>query len=258
VSRRADRIVALIAGGLLSLILVSCSAVQVAGWSVGSVERTANRVISGPVDQLRVDAGGGDVTLLPALGDDITIDSRTKGSLHAPRVGVEVHGTDVSIDGGCSEFSFGTCAAEIVLHVPAGTAVRVDSASGDIVASGLSGNAELRTASGDVTVRALGGRVELESASGDIQAGDLRAHTIRAQTASGDVDLSFLDAPDTAEGDTASGDVRIAVPRGPEVYRVEIDTDSGDPEFGVNPDPSSRRLLRATTSSGDASVGYTR
>jgi len=108
-----------------------------------------------------------------------------------------------------------------------------------------------------VIVRALGGRVRLEAASGDIQAGDLRAHTVRAHTASGDVDLNFLNAPDTAEAETASGDVRIAVPPGPEAYRVEIETDSGDPEFGVNPDPASSRLLRATTNSGDATVGYT-
>jgi hypothetical protein len=258
VTARADRIVALIAGGLLALIFMSCSAVQVAGWSVGTEERTAHRVIDGPVRELRISAGGGDVTLLPALSDDVTIDSRAEGALHTPRLGVEVRGADVSVDGGCDEFSFGHCRTEIVIHVPVRTAVEVDSAAGDINASGLSGNADLRTGSGDVRVRALGGRVELDSASGDVEAGDMRASSLRATTGSGDVDLSFLSAPQTAEADSASGDVRIAVPQGEEAYRVEVDTASGDPEFGVNNDPSSSRLLRATTGSGDAGVFYTR
>ena len=59
---RADRIIALIAGGLLPLIFVSCSAVQVAGWTTGAVEQQAHRTITGPVDELQIDAGGGDVS----------------------------------------------------------------------------------------------------------------------------------------------------------------------------------------------------
>jgi hypothetical protein len=253
---RTDRILALVAGGLLALIFMSCSAVQVAGWSVGSEERTGHRVIEGPVRELRVEAGGGDVTLLPAAGDDVTIDTRAEGSLHAPQLNVDVDGDDVSVSGACPIFDFGHCRAEFVIHVPVDTAVQVDSASGDIDAGGLSGNVDLRTASGDVTVRALDGRVDLETASGDIDAIDLRAGTVRADTASGDVFLSFLAPPQTAEGDTASGDVRIVVPRGPETYRVELETDSGDRGYGIVPDPKSSRLLRATTSSGDPEVGY--
>jgi hypothetical protein len=79
---------------------------------------------------------------------------------------------------------------------------------------------------------------------------------VSARTSSGDVNLAFLEAPDTAEAETASGDARIAVPPGSETYRVEVDTDSGEPLVAVHEDASSTRLLRAQTHSGDAQVGY--
>ncbi len=253
---RADRAIALLAGGLLAVLFTGCFAVQVASWTAGEVDRSSRRIIPGPVGELRVHAGGGDVTLLPARGADVTIDSRVAGSLHTPSLRVSVDGTTVNVTGGCSEFSLGRCSATLLVYVPADTPVWVESSSGDVVASGLFGNANLRTASGDVTVRRLGGRVGLESASGDIDAFGLDARTVRAHTSSGDVNLAFIDPPETAEAETASGDARIAVPPGAETYRVEVDTDSGEPMVGVHEDASSRRLLRAQTHSGDAQVGY--
>ena len=67
------------------------------------------------------------------------VETRTKGSLHAPRVRAIKDGTHVMMSGNCPSFSFGPCHAEVVLHVPVGTAVDVRSSSGDITASGVGG-----------------------------------------------------------------------------------------------------------------------
>ena len=100
------------------MIFVSCSAVQVAGWTTGAVEQKAHRTITGPVDELQIRAGGGDVVLMPARGDDVVIDSRARGSLQTPQLEVDVNGYDVAVSGGCDEFSFGHCEATLLVQVP--------------------------------------------------------------------------------------------------------------------------------------------
>jgi DUF4097 and DUF4098 domain-containing protein YvlB len=273
---RTDRRIALIVGGLLALVFTACSAVQVVGWTIGSVEHTNRQTIPGPIAELRVDAGSGDITIVPALGDDVTVVSRSRGALDTPRVRASIDGANVNVSGGCGGISFGHCSSSIVLHVPAGTDVEVNSSSGDIAASGmagtislitgsgdvsgsgLTGDADLQTSSGDVYARGLdGARVRLESASGDVEASDLRAATVRAHTASGDVELAFMEAPGDVDAETASGDVRVTLPRGArDPYRVDVETSSGDREIGIAIDADAPRLIRAHTESGDAVVRY--
>ena len=83
------------------------------------------------------------------------------------------------MSGNCPAFSFGPCDAEIVLHVPVGTAVDVHSSSGDIVASGVGGSLVLDTDSGDVTAIGVTGSADLRTASGDVNlrggSGEVRA-----------------------------------------------------------------------------------
>jgi DUF4097 and DUF4098 domain-containing protein YvlB len=254
---RTDRRVALGIGAVLAAGFIISTAVQVAGWTVGSVEHNVHKVIPGPVRSLTVEAGSGDVTLVPATTGDVTIDSRVTGTLHAPAIEVRPTGARVVVSGGCSEITFGHCSTQITISVPAGTAVNVDAASGDIHAAGLSGNADLRTSSGDVRVSDLRSfSVRLESASGDVEASNLRTSTVRARTASGDIDLQLLNAPDAADAETSSGNVTILVPPGPESYRVDADTDSGDTKLDVSRSARAQRLLRAHTNSGNVTVTY--
>jgi hypothetical protein len=256
VSARADRVLGLLAGGVLSLIFVVCSAVNVAGWTTGVVEENAHRDIPGPVRELRITAGGGDVQLMPSRDGNVSVDSRVRGSLHTPQLDVDFSGSDVAVAGGCPEVTLGHCEATLLVGVPVGTAVRVDASSGDIAATALNGNLTLHTASGDVRVLNVGGRLDLDTASGDVDAAGVRSTAVRAHTASGDVDLDFRAAPQTVDADTASGDVRIAVPPGPEAYKLDVDTGSGSEDVDVSRDAQSTRLLRADTGSGDVEVVY--
>ncbi|HET6548613.1 MAG TPA: DUF4097 family beta strand repeat-containing protein, partial [Solirubrobacter sp.] len=204
----------------------------------------------------RISAGTGDITLMPARDGNVSIDSHAEGTLHTPRVAVDVTGSDVSVTGGCSEFTFGRCRADLLVRVPEGTAVRVDASSGNLAADGLSGDVDLRTSSGDVVARGLSGTVMLKSASGDVDGLDLSASAVSARTSSGDATLTFTSPPSAAEAWTASGDVTIEVPPGPEKYRVDLETASGDRQLGVETSESSAHVLRAHTNSGDATVGY--
>ena len=253
---RADRILALLAGGVLAVVFTTCSAVNVAGWTTGVVEVKSHRDISGPVRELRIAGGGGDVQLMPSRDGNITVDSRVRGSLKTPKLDVDFDGSDVAVRGGCPEVTLGHCEATLLVGVPIGTAVTVDASSGDIAANALNGNLTLHTASGDVRVHNLGGRLDLDTSSGDVDGSLLRSTSVHASTGSGDVDLNFRAVPETVDADTGSGDVTITVPRGPDAYKVDVDTGSGSEDVNVLRDSRSPRLLRADTGSGDVEVVY--
>jgi DUF4097 and DUF4098 domain-containing protein YvlB len=268
---RQQRGAALLVGCLLGLVFAVCAAFQIAGWTVGAVEHTTHQVIPGPVGVLRVDAGAGDILVVPTSGDDVRIDSTAKGALHRPRLRAVKDGMVVRMNGNCPAISFGPCRASIVLHVPPGTKIdvrsgsgdltasgitgpaRMETGSGDVTATGLTGDADLRTSSGDVNARGLAGDVTLRTASGDVNAGDLAAGTVQAVSSSGDVELDFRLAPRDVDAATASGDVDVSLPFG-QTYRVEADTGSGDRHV-MGDDPASPRIVRARTSSGDVTVG---
>jgi DUF4097 and DUF4098 domain-containing protein YvlB len=270
---RRQRGGALIVGLLLSLVFAAIAAIQVAAWTADAVERTTHQVVPGPVSMVQVDGGAGDILVVPTSGDDVRIDSSAKGALHTPRLRAVKDGLMVRLNGNCPAFSFGPCRASIVLHVPTGTKIDIRSGSGDLTASGISGpvrmetgsgdvtataltgDADLRTSSGDVNARGLAANSVLRTASGDVTAEDLGAGTVQAVTSSGDVELGFRLAPSDVDAATASGDVHVALPIG-QTYRVEADTGSGSSQIGVKTDRASTRVVRARTSSGDATVDY--
>lgn len=269
---RQQRGAVLLVGGLLAFVFTAICAVQVGAWTTGAIERTTHQLIPGPVEVVKIDAGSGDILVVPTGGDDVRIDSSAKGALHTPRLRAVKDGLTVRLDGDCPAISFGPCRASIVVHVPVGTRVdvrsgagdltasgigapvRLETGSGDVTATGLTGDADLRTSSGDVNVRGLGGDVNLRSASGDVNAEDLAARQLQAVTSSGDVELDFRVAPSDVDAATASGDVDVSLPTG-QTYRVEADSGSGE-SHEMESDPDSPRVIRARTSSGDATVAY--
>jgi DUF4097 and DUF4098 domain-containing protein YvlB len=254
---RTDRRLALSAGVALALLFVLGSAIQVAGWTVGSVEHRAHRVIPGPVGTLTIEARSGDVRLVPSATDQVVIDSRASGTLHTPKLEVRPEGARVRVSGGCPEFTFGHCSAEIVVAVPARTAVHVEAGSGDVDADGVASDVVVRSASGDVVAQGLrGGSAELETASGDIDASGVRTRSLIAQTGSGDVTVQLFSAPQSVDARTDSGDVAVLVPPGDERYRVDAETDSGDRNVGVDDTVRAPRTLRAHTNSGVVVVDY--
>lgn len=254
---RTDRRIALIAGTILAAVFTLCSATQVASWTIGSVKRSSHKVIEGPVGTLTVDARSGDIVLVPSDSDSVVIDSEASGTLHTPELEVRPEGARVRVAGGCPQFTFGKCSSEIVVRVPARTAVKVAAGSGDISADGLDGNVTLHSASGDVVGNDLdGASVELTSNSGDIVAAGVRAASIVTRTGSGDVTVHALRVPASLEARSDSGDIAVLVPPGDELYRVDAETKSGDRSVGVATTSRATNSVTARTNSGDVVVDY--
>jgi DUF4097 and DUF4098 domain-containing protein YvlB len=271
---RQDRVLALAIGAALTLLFTVMAGMHMVGWAAGTVTHDQHRVLSGNVRQITVDAGSGDVKLVPATGAQVVVDSHARGSLFLPKLRTRVAGDRIEVSGHCHIVLAGSCSASFVVHVPRGMPVHVSASSGDVSASGLSGlvdvsvssgdvdlddlsgGATVDVKSGDVSARALGGRIVLRTLSGDVTGADLTGAVVTAHSLSGDVDVDLASVPRTVTATTSSGDVTIAVPHTATAYAASADTHSGDHSVDVTVDPRSPRTLRARTLFGDTRIVY--
>jgi hypothetical protein len=172
-------------------------------------------------------------------------------------------------------------AVRLVLEMPPGLALELESSSGDFETSGLTGPQALETTSGDVEVRGTGSAVVVNTTSGDVsasQVGRARLHSVSGdvivegargpldvRTSSGRIELSS--AADSVRAATVSGDVTVdGAPRGLDVGStsgdvtvtgpvggtVRVRSTSGDVDLGLGP---ALRRADVNTVSGGIEVG---
>jgi len=138
----------------------------------------------------------------------------------------------------------GRGSADLEVEVPRGATVLARTASGDIRASGLTGETRFATASGDVTADDISGRVRFESMSGDVGidatdaldvdgrsvSGEVtvrasRIRSLRLGSTSGDLDVVGELDPGAHDIQTISGDTTLTTRTG---MRLETSTVTGD------------------------------
>jgi hypothetical protein len=159
--------------------------------------------------------------------------------------------------------SFGrTPQVAVRIRCPEGTELDCTSASADLSATGRLGNVELKTASGDVSLEHVAD-LRVQSASGDVRAITVDGEA-RLQTVSGDVrlrtvtgaasatlvsgDLAIDDAQSDLSVKSVSGDLRVgAVQQG----QLKLQSVSGDVRVGIR--PGTRLRIDANSTSGDVS-----
>jgi hypothetical protein len=148
------------------------------------------------------------------------------------------------------------------IRCPEGTDLECTTASADVAANGRLGEVEVKTASGDVALEHVA-RLRVQSASGDVRAATIDGEA-RLQTVSGDVRLGTVTGPVSAtlvSGDfaleeahtnlsvkTVSGDQRIGAIREGE---IKIQSVSGDVRIGIR--SGTRLQIDANSVSGDVS-----
>jgi DUF4097 and DUF4098 domain-containing protein YvlB len=269
------RVLWLGAGTLLALIFTVWAGFGLAGRTVGSVTRNEHHVVGATVSEVQIDVRAADVTLVPATASQVVVDSHAEGTLWLPKLKTQVEGGHLTLSGSCHDMVFGHCESRFVVRIPEGTPVTVetrsgdvrasdltgpvniDTGSGDIELSGLTGGTTARVSSGDIEASRLAGKLVLETSSGDVDAAELTSQTIDARATSGDVFLDIATVPKRVNVASSSGDVTISVPRnGDEGYDAQAATSSGDPRVRVTKNDNSPRSLSAVTSSGDATIRY--
>jgi DUF4097 and DUF4098 domain-containing protein YvlB len=118
----------------------------------------------------------------------------------------------------------GNFSVTVVVAIPDGTDVRVQTDDGDIQASSLSGNSVLRSSDGDIVVDvAEHGELDIHTSDGDIVVDRLKSQRAEIRTSDGDVVLRSVRAPlDVATGD---GDIRINMLA---AHETSVSTGDGD------------------------------
>ena len=269
---RGQRAAALVIGAGLALLFSAIAAVQVAGWTIGAVERSHTQVIPGPVDRLVVDADGGEITIVPR-------GRRRADQLH--RQGLDPHAGAARVPRRQHDPAQRQVPGDQLRPLPradhdlrarehAGRgALRLGRPDGERAHRPRRAGDRLRRRHRDGAHRPGGAadrlgrrqrarpqrRTQLHTGSGDVTAEGLAPPNVSADTSSGDVKLDFRLAPQDVVASTASGDVDITVPRGG-AYHVEADPGSGDQQVDVKTDPDATSSIRANTSSGDVNVNY--
>jgi DUF4097 and DUF4098 domain-containing protein YvlB len=261
-----------IVSGAIALVVLFASTAMFASSPQGSFERTLQ--VSGPVD-LEVLTHSGDITVRAGSSGSVTIRGKIyvgnswlsgnrDGDVHQIEQNPPIHqqGNSVHID----SVDMRNISINYEITVPAETAVRAHSGSGDQIVEGTKGNADIQTGSGDIKLSDLTGDIRVQTGSGNVRAhavsgpvhggtgsgdieiseggsGDIDLHTgsgnittrgvkggFRAETGSGDI---------TAEGSqtgsweiqTGSGNVHVKLP-GDAKYDADISTSSGSIDLG--------------------------
>ncbi len=169
--------------------------------------------VSGPVD-LEVQTHSGDITVRTGPAGTVSIHGKIYaghswlfGNQHVDvseiqqRPPLRQDGNSIHID----YVSARDISVDYEITVPADTAVRTRSGSGDQSVEGTRGNVDLESGSGDVKLARVSGEIRLQTGSGNVRALDI-AGSVRAVAGSGDIELG-----ETGPGDldlhTGSGNV---------------------------------------------------
>jgi hypothetical protein len=226
--------------------------------------------VRNPAGMITIEAVEGNrttVELEPLRDDDATREAIERATVEAYGNDVTVEVGELKGFGiGAISIAFGrTPQVGIRIRCPEGAELDCTTASANLKASGRLGDVEAKSASGDVSVDAVTA-LRVQSASGDVRAAVVDGEA-RIQTVSGDVRLGPVMGTITAtlvSGDfqadegqsdvavkTVSGDQRVdAVRQG----QIKLQSVSGDVRLGVR--PGTRLQIDASSTSGDISSEF--
>ncbi|TMS00104.1 DUF4097 family beta strand repeat-containing protein [Nonomuraea basaltis] len=222
-----------IAGGLLgsAVLLTGCGLASIAG---PNNQDTTSYQVTDKVTKLQVESHAGDTVVTETDGTAIRVVEtlRWRGD-DKPKAEHKVEGEALFVTYDCAS-TLGSCSVDYKIEIPKGLPVDLESGSGNITLRGLTGDIEVRVGSGDVDASELAGK------------------KVVAEAGSGNVELKYTAAPDSAQVKVGSGDAVLNVPDG--AYDVKTDVGSGDETVSVKADGSSPRKISLTSGSGDVSV----
>jgi len=185
--------------GFAIVLVVLFTTAVFASTPQGSFEKTLT--VSGPVN-LEVLTHSGDVTVRAGSSGSVVIRGKIfvgnnwfSGNREADVHQIEQNppirqeGNNIHID----YVDMHNISVDYEITVPAETAVRTRSGSGDQIIEGTHGNVDTQTGSGNVKLSNLNGEIRLQTGSGDVRAHQI-AGSVKGGTGSGDVEVEETSA----------------------------------------------------------------
>jgi hypothetical protein len=259
---------------LLALIVILVPAALVLADVVFEQTTVKTHRFLGPIDEVVVRSGSGDVELVRARGRSVVVRETQHYLFEQPTLERDVEDGVLRLEARC-EARFTTCVSDLRVSVPRGAVVRIDSDSGDVEARPIDvREARLQSDSGDVRLELRGRQrlvrahadagdidvvtrdavdIDAQTDSGDVVVTTRRARDIAAKTDSGDVVVAVSGSPRRILAATDSGDVRVVVPAGE--YAISAQTDSGTLDVGgISRNDRAARSIETRTDSGDVTL----
>jgi DUF4097 and DUF4098 domain-containing protein YvlB len=266
-------------GGVLALAVVAFGGLFLVDLMMSDTT-TTHRSYE-PVDSVVLVADG-DVTVSAAEGD-IEVDAIAHSGLREPAYSEDESASRLELTHRCGwAIALPRCAGELAVTLPAGTEVVVRTENGDVVASGLAGDAALSTSNGEIETTDLSGPLDARSSNGDIDVTGSRADvdtftsngevsvadvygTVTAETSNGEITLDSVRGD--ASATTSNGSVEISAVAG-DVYgrtsngsvtvtgdgepvALTISTSNGRETIEGATDPDAERTVEIRSSNGD-------
>jgi hypothetical protein len=246
-----------LAGGSVACVVLLASTLSNAVDLVAHDDEVLiGEVAAGGVDTVEISTENGDVVVIGADVETITIRAALSHGLRPTGTTQELDGGRLVLRADCPLVPNVWCRVDYRIEVPRQAAVETHSRHGQIEVTGVDGAVVAATGHGAVEVRDLGGPVTLSTRQGDLDATDLRSPAVEATTGHGRVLLVFSEPPEAVEARTGNGRVDVEVPDGPVTYAVDAGTGGGDTTSAVRTDPASGRTIAAHSDNGDVAVRY--
>jgi DUF4097 and DUF4098 domain-containing protein YvlB len=222
---------------------VAVIGVQGGGARAGQGDETWSRVFkTGPQGALELWNLSGDVRVIAGKGDEIRVDATKR--LHGGGTG-DLRQVEIVADESAGRVRIRTTypksnnvavEVEFRVQVPAGTAVTLQTISGDIEVDKVVGETQVESVSGDVVVRGARRLARAKTVSGDVSLTDAAGDVLEANSVSGDVVLQGLKAKGCTF-QTVSGSVTAQESA---CERAEMKSVSGEIEYAGRLSPGGR------------------
>jgi Toastrack DUF4097 len=228
-----------------------------AGTDQGSGTRTptetTTQTFEGGVAALTVSDDAGSVSVTGGPGDKVVVVKKIFVGTARPQEQVVRAGSDLRITApACQTDDWRKpCRIDYEIQAPSGSAVTLNTASGDLALKGLRGALTAVAASGSVHVSDAAGAVTARSVSGSVAA-DGTSGPLRVESTSGQVTVNAAAVAQSLVAMSVSGNATVTLPAGR--YRVEADTATGQRDVAVAGDPAADTLVQVTTVTGNVRV----
>jgi hypothetical protein len=251
------RIIWMLSGLLLVVAIVPALALSMIGSTAYKPLSSRQRVFTSPISEVTVDVSNGDITVERGSGADAVVATSGIHGLTYPTDEEHMDGDALVIRSSCGTNIFNDrCTRNYVLHLPSAIAVTASSGEGDVTVTDMGNAVSAHSAQGDVTISGGSGTVKASSGQGAVTVSRSSASSVSVRSGQGDATVDLLSSPDRVSAVSGQGDVTVHLPKGPNSYRVTASSGEGNVSDNVDDNPSSDRVIKASSGQGDVTVGY--
>jgi hypothetical protein len=244
--RPAGKVAAVITAGMAASALAGCYA------DVGALQhRTSRYSVSAQVQTLVVNAHVGNVHVSGGASGIVSVAEHIAFRDTVPTTTHRAGAGTLTLDSHCP--SLETCSVGYDITVPRATTVRVNDNVGTIRLESLSGDVVASTNVGSINLRSVSGPVVMTSHTGTIAGQDVSSAHATLRVSVGKIEVTFSAAPASISATGSVGSVALRVP-GNVAYAVSTHISAGSTEVTVSRNPASPHAITASISTGSVTI----